>query len=233
VIRLSTRSRCVSVSHVFLSIILILLGLTGPATASPPLFSVVRQNAVPSLIVGALLVFTTFCALLIARLPDQPPGAALGRTSSGARLPGIAVSAGISTVSTLLFAALLFTVLIRPSWCPMALCPAPQTVTSQGIHDQRLDVYAIALQSGAFAISDTTSTYTQDNLPRTTGAVRFDQISRPTSLSQPTSLSPYLLVIGVHNLTQSAYPLIVEHVGIIVREKSPCSLPQKCLHLMG
>jgi hypothetical protein len=88
-------------------------------------------------------------------------------------------------------------------------------------------VYAIALQSGAFAISDTTSTYTQDNLPRTTGAVRFDQISRPTSLSQPTSLSPYLLVIGVHNLTQSAYPLLVEHVGIIVREKSPVPYPLK------
>jgi hypothetical protein len=117
-----------------------------------------------------------------------------GRRQNSGRL--VAATA-ISTVSALLFVALLTVVVIRPAWCPNQICPAPVVVTNQlGDNDGTLEIFYTATESATNLLPGDVSQYSQAqrNLPQETGAIRSDVASYP----------PYKAVVGVHSLQRVA-----------------------------
>lgn len=157
--------------------------------SSIPLLGLIRLHPP----VGIALLVILLALLILA--PLLGPGGS--RLSSG---PGprtrLLLATAVSTLSALLFIALLVTVVVRPAWCPGEICPAPVLVTNpQGVHDTNLEVFPTAVQSNTFTIPNDPASYSlaQNNLPRQVGAVRIDE-----------TFPPYRAVIGVHSLQRGA-----------------------------
>jgi hypothetical protein len=105
---------------------------------------------------------------------------------------------------------LLATVLVRPTWCPRALCPAPVTLTNpSGAHDDYLELVPTAVQSATYLIPGDPSLYTLqgNNLPHEVGVVRIDDAAYP----------PYRVVLGVHSLQGGVHDgLLIEQITIVI-----------------
>lgn len=121
-------------------------------------------------------------------------------------------------VTTTLFLSLLLLVLSRPAWCPGFICPPIQTILGTqpgGVHDQNLDAYFLSQESTSFELPGSLQQYTLQNLPRNIAAIRSDD----------EQLSPYRLVIGVHNLHQQGYEVYIDTVAVIVHAVPPLANP--------
>jgi hypothetical protein len=130
-----------------------LVGLNAPATY-PPLFIIVHRYETASIIVIMLLSLYVVRVLLVGTQLEQTggerPGVSKGQYSSPLLFLNVTSYMGSSA---LLFVLLLL--LIRPVWCPNAICPTPQRVLifhPQSIHDNNLEMYVIANQSTFYAI---------------------------------------------------------------------------------
>jgi len=186
-----------------------LLSILFGVSSLPPSSPLVEPLRSPSLaglgLIGLLLALIIFSPLFA--FSGGPPGPeGFGRGGPRAALYS---SLAISTISTLLFVSLLGTVLIRPSWCPTAICPAPAPVTNpHGVHDANLEVFYTAVQSSAYLIPGDPAQYSvqQGNLPQQTGALRIDE-----------PFGPYRAVIGVHNLRRGANDaILIERVIVLI-----------------
>lgn len=186
----------------------ILFGFTALPDSSPLLLTI-QAHPTASIAIALLLVAITVAAFLLhPKMRVDPPrhGSKLWRLSR------TWASVVISTVSCVLFTALLLTVLFRPPWCPQAICPAPIAITDPtGIHDTNLDVYSKAVQSSVYVIPDDQLLYPSAQLPESIGAVRIDQQQFP----------PYRVVVGIHSLQRGKYGLVIESVALRVVASEP------------
>src|SRR5262245_55246847 len=127
-------------------LIAILLGF-GDLPKSVPLLELSKKQ--PSLGVG---LSAAFLALMIISPLFGPGGSPPGGDDRRTRNRLLA-STGVATLSSLLFISLLALVVVRPTWCPNGICPAPEARTDPaGVHDQFLELVPTAVQSGTFAL---------------------------------------------------------------------------------
>lgn len=200
-------------------IISFLLGFN-PVPQTVPLVAIVQRYPLAALVVGGILLFATFSALQISRQPapkddgdDAEPD-----LSAGWHLPRLLIATAISTASTTLFLALLAVVLLRPAWCPVALCPAPKVIAitnPHAAHDSNLEVYFTALQSDTFVIPGDPARYTLGNAPQSIGAVRYD-VKTP---------QVYRVVFGIHSLQRGRFGMIISQVALVVAQVPPTPQP--------
>jgi hypothetical protein len=205
------------INFIIPTILSILLGFS-PLPQSIPLIALVQQHPLASLAVCGVLALVTVLALFIAYKPKL---ADAGRKPqwqiTNNTRPWIVVTA-LSTVSTVLCLVLLLVVLLRPSWCPNALCPAPQVLAlthPNGIHDANLDLYPINLQSKSFVLAGNVASYSQNNIPNSIGAVRLDWKQTP----------PYRVVLGVNSLSQGRFGVVIEEVALKIKQVPPIPRP--------
>jgi hypothetical protein len=195
-------------------IVSVIFGL-GSIPSTIPVVDVVQRYPLVAVGAGILLVLITLWAFLVARgAPTTEPDPTLVPARGGGRVPRLAIPTVISTVSTTSFLGLLLLVLVRPMWCPTPLCPAPQLITNMaGVHDTNLEVYFTAVQSAAFVLPGSPSSYASGDLPRSVAAVEIGQ--------QASALPPYRVVIGVHSLQTGAFGLVIEAVTVVIRDVPP------------
>lgn len=205
------------------AVVTTLLGLN-PAPQTTPLVSVIRRYPLPSFIIGAFVLFASFSALLIVRSATPRPvtagGDGGGDSSSnggddaadvlgGWHVPRVLISAGVSTLSTAAFIALLLIVLTRPTWCPTALCPAAQRVVvtnPNGAHDSDMEIYLTAVQGTTYELPADVASYTLDNAPTAVPVLRIDDPTAPV----------YRVALGAHSLLQGRYSIVIERVALVV-----------------
>jgi hypothetical protein len=100
---------------------------------------------------------------------------------------------------------------VRPSWCPSWLCPAPQVLLAKGgAHDSNLQVTFQTLQSSIKVIPGDPSTYTLGNLPMTNDA----------QLINTSQVLPYRVVLKIHSLQQGRYGLVIDQVTLVVNRQA-------------
>jgi tetratricopeptide (TPR) repeat protein len=186
-----------------LSILSILMGFTVPV--SPPLLVLIRANAVVALLIGGGLVAITILSWFLSRGPEPTVPGSKGNLPFSRRL---LLSNLAATSSTTLFVLLLATVLIRPPWCPTALCPAPVVLT-HGYHDNNLELDVLAIQSAYSVIPGELSQYSLQHLPP-------GNVSAVLVGPQTTTL-PYRVAIKAHSLAQGRYSIIIEQVALVVQ----------------
>ena len=183
--------------------------------SSIPLLGLLRLH--PPVGIGFLVILLG----LLILAPLLGPGDS-GSTSPASPGPGprtrLLLATAVSTVSALLFISLLVTVIVRPSWCPNEICPAPVLVTNPlGVHDAHLEVFPAALQSATFAMPNAPATYSlsQNNLPREIGALRIDE-----------TYPPYRVVVGVHSLQRGANDsLTIQQIAVVLDRVSQPDQP--------
>jgi hypothetical protein len=193
---------------VFAGIIDILLGLN-TLPKSIPLVELVQSNAVGA--VGFCLAFVTITvvAFFVLRANDNSQPSHQNDPASPLRWLRIVLPTIISTTSFALFAALLATVLLRPSWCPPALCPAPSIVYApNSIHDNNLEMYLTDLQTGYYAIPGNPSQYNATNAPHSIGVVRVDKAAAQS----------YRVIFTLHSVRRSGYDIIIEQIAVHIQD---------------
>jgi hypothetical protein len=188
------------------------------------LVNFIRQYPALSLIIGLMLVIISMVALIIPLLPDF--SSSLKKPSfdrNRKNFPRWLLSTALPITSFSLFFLLLAVILIRPPWCPTAICPSPVAITSpNGVHDaDLLDLYPIAVQSPSYLIPDNPARYSLNNLPKNIGAMRTDG----KTLDGGGLSSPYRVVLGVHSLQRGGYGILIENVTLIVKQIIPLSYP--------
>lgn len=179
--------------------------------SSVPIIALLRTRpplALAIIVVSLLLVI--FSPLLSIGAPSAGPAGA----ESSKR---VLAATGISLMSTALFVGLLSLVVIRPSWCPAAICPAPQRILvthPDGVHDSNLELYFTAVQSSAYALPADPQQQSTKVTPSVSAA-----------LVDP-SFPAYRAVVGVHSLQQgTVFGLVVEQVALVVDDASPAPQP--------
>ena len=158
---------------------------------------------------GSIVVVISLLALFLSRGP-APHDSEWAANEEAPRYRRVVwYATGISTSSLLLSFILVATVILRPPWCPMALCPAPQLVVNpQGVHDSNIEVYFQAIQSPSYYFSGSPAHYTLNNLPMEASALRIDTHQQ----------RPYRVVLGIHSLQQGRFGLIIEQVVFVVKQ---------------
>jgi hypothetical protein len=195
---------CVVAGVAALAVFAILLGLPLPLV-DVGLVGPITQYPLAAILIVVVLVLATLSATVMLRSGRPSVRDDALDLSGGWRWPRLVVSLATSSLSTLTFTALLITMVLRPAWCPTALCPAPQIVT-RGVHDANLEVYFTALQSTFYAIPGNPREYTLSNLPKQIGAQRIDQPGG----------SAYKVVVGIHSLQQGRFGLLIEQVSVVI-----------------
>jgi hypothetical protein len=175
----------------------------GPA----PLVDAAQQHPTMFIVAGFVLVFISFLAWFLSHGPDPNTSNAKQQTS---QLDWRLISAtGTSTISSISFFFLLSLVLLRPTWCPTLLCPAPKLILqSINVHDDNLEVYFQTIQSASHLLSGNPANYTIDTLPRGTDALRIDTSNQ----------KPYRVVVGIHSLQRGRFGLIIEQVVLLAKK---------------
>ncbi|HEX6819988.1 MAG TPA: hypothetical protein VF120_16555 [Ktedonobacterales bacterium] len=197
------------------AVIGIVLGFSA-LPSSIPLLGLLRVHPPVGI---ALLVISLGLLILAPLFGGDPHGASQFSAGPG---PGprqrLLLATAVSALSALLFISLLVTVVVRPSWCPSEICPAPVLVTNPlGVHDADLEVFPTAVQSTTFAIPSDPASYSlaQNNLPRNTGALRSDE-----------TYPPYRVVVGVHSLQRGANDsLTIEQIAAVIDAVSTPDVP--------
>ena len=197
------------------SIIGILFGFN-PLPQTVPLLNILQQHPFASLILSGILLLMTLFALILSRRLELRffGGISQLQVAQSNRL-WIGLT-GMSTISFLLCLTLLGMVWFRPSWCPNALCPPAQPITSStGVHDSYLDLYPLAVQSLFFELPGNPDQYSQNNLPENVGVVNVDT----------RHLSSDGIVVGVHSLQQGRFGIVIEQVAIVIESIPPMPRP--------
>lgn len=196
------------------SVVFGLFGLN-PLPQTIPLADLSRRYPLQAFVIGGTFTAIFIAALILSSWPEDPktedPKTEDPKNSRRTwHLSPWLFSAAISTISLSLFLALLATVLIRPSWCPSAICPPREPITNpNGIHDSNLEVYVITTQSTAFVIPGDPAQYSESTLPESIGAVRIDEKASPFL---------YRVVLGVHSLQQGQFGIVLEQVNLVIRQ---------------
>jgi hypothetical protein len=205
------------VGTVFGSLIFMLVGQQ-PLPHAVPLFDVVRIHPILAVVVGTLLLAVTVTALILAYIgPSGPPKdrARRGRPSPTApvwHLPFLAITTGVSALSTSAVIALVALILLRPSWCPVAFCPQPP-----GPHDDNLEAAFTALESSTFLIPGDPTQYSLSNLPDTRSAAAV--VAQATvGPGQPPNHPPYRLVLRMHSLQRGGPGMFIEQIRLPIHE---------------
>jgi len=213
--RLIVRSMLALASIIGAGIVSILLGFSGiPSTV--PLFALVRQHPIVSVVIGIGLIAITGASLIVLRQPqpssERPVDPAVGRYSRR-----LAIASAISVGSVACTVAVISVVLIQPTWCPEVVCRPPILLTNtEGVHDSNLELYFTALASTAYEIPNDPQSYSLGNLPTSIPAVRLDEQS---------VAPPYRVVMGVHSLSRGPYSISIERVVIVVGQVLPVPHP--------
>ena len=185
-------------------IISILLGLNS-LPQSIPLVALVHTQPVWALGFCVVFVGITIFSFLIVRRGENPQPIHHNDNQSKIRLPRFALPTIISTVSFALFATLLTTVLVRPSWCPAALCPPPSIVYAHNsVHDSNLEIYYTDQQTDYYAIPGNPSQYNATNAPHSIGVVRLDKAATQS----------YRILFTLHNVRRTGYAIIIEQMTV-------------------
>jgi hypothetical protein len=200
-----------------------------PLPATFPLFAVVRQQPVLSFTVGAVLLLVTAAALLLVYAPDLwlPQASPPRRSASGSAKRQLsntllALTTGLSTISSATVVGLIVVILSHPAWCPQALCfqpPAP--------HDENLEVGLTAIESATYEIPGNPAQYTLNHLPSSTDGTAI-AVQRIVSSSMQGPVQPLRFVLRVHSLQRSGPGMFIEDVVLLVRHADP--LPDQ-LHI--
>lgn len=202
------------VNAIAASILGVLVGLV-PAPTSIPVFDFVLHHQLFSLIFICSVMLSTLIGLLIFfRLTSTNDQHLLHR-----HIHPWSLVTFTSTISFILCLSLLLVVLSRPPWCPSSLCPPPQRVLithPHGIHDDNLEIYLIASQSASYVIPGDPAHYTQDNLPMNIAVLHTDG---------QNSMLLYHLVLGLNDLQQERFGMIIEEVDLVVQQVLPMPYP--------
>ncbi len=194
----------------------ILLG-TDPFPQSIPLFDFIKQNPIGSLLSGGVIALVSLAALIISHRREPTEESNVPNQSTDKHVRGWILATALSTCSFVLSFILLAVVVIRPPWCPSALCPPPELITNpKGIHDANLEVYLITVQSTSFVIPGDPASYSTSNLPENIGAERIDEKSSPFL---------YRVVLGVHSLQQGRFGIVLGQVNLVIRQVPPMPRP--------
>lgn len=197
------------------SLILMLLGFK-EIPQKIPLLDIAKQHPVGTPIIGGVLAFVCLAGLIISFMPEPNNNSGTPKHSRDWRNRWWMIATAMSATSFLLSSTLLAVALVRPAWCPSALCLPPQLIPityPQGIHDSNLEVYFTAIQTSSYVLSRNPTSYTLKDLPRSDqpesiGAQRIDE----------KTFSPYRVVLGVHSLQQGRYGLIIEKIALLVKQ---------------
>jgi hypothetical protein len=187
----------------------LLLGLN-TLPSSVPFLNLIRTH--PPLALGLIGIPLAFMILSpIFAFGPQPQG-----PSGDQRDRRLYTATAVSLASSLLFVSLLSVVIVRPPWCPTAICPAPIVVTNpDGAHDDNLEVFYTATQSAIYSIPGAPEQYDLDHLPDTVGARMIG-----------SEASPYRAVIGVHSIQRNTrFGLIIDQVAIHLESVAPVPDP--------
>jgi hypothetical protein len=195
-------------SLVFTGVISILLGFTS-LSQSIPAVALVHNQPAWALGFGLAFVLLSIFSFVLIRRSENPGSTLPNARQSKIKLSRVAFSTIISTTSFALFAALLATVLIRPSWCPTAVCPAAGVVYAHnGVHDSNLELYFTDLQGDYYALPGDVAQYTAANAPHSIGVVRTDT----------AAVQPYRLVFTLHSVRRSGYDIIIENIVVHIQD---------------
>jgi len=204
------------------SLILMLLGFK-EIPQKVPLFDIAKQHPVGTPIIGGLLVFVCLAGLIISLLPEPNNNSSTPRRSKDWRNQRWIIATAMSATSFLLSSTLLAVALVRPAWCPSALCLPPQLIPityQQGIHDSNLEAYFTAIQTPSYVLSRDPARYTLQDLPSS---------DRPESIGArritEKRLSPYRVVFTVHSLQQGHFGMFIEQVALEVKQVPPAPHP--------
>jgi hypothetical protein len=210
--QLWVRSLSAVAGTIFLGMVSIVVGLASPVGDSPAV-DFLHQHAGAALAVGSALVLATLAAVLILWGPASAEGGpAPAPPPVAARL---VLALALSTISSALFIGLLSLVLVRPSWCPQALCPTVAITRAGSIHDDNLELYFTALQSDWYRFAGDPSQYGETTAPRSVGALRL--------ADAPTH--PFRVVLGIHSLQDGQFGLVIERVQLTVTGVPPITQP--------
>jgi hypothetical protein len=164
----------------------------------------------------ALLIFAPLLGSRGARRHDEnsQPGA-----SPSADARPLLAATSVSTVTALLFVALLGTVILRPSWCPTQICPGPVT-NPNGNSDGTLEITYATTENLFWQIPGEVTQYAYPHLPQTVSAVRID------SAGGDAYSQPYRAVVGVDS--QQSNPsatIVIEQVIVVIDTVTPLPDP--------
>ena len=194
-------------SLIFSSILSVALGFG--SWAPPSFVDFVELHTGLSILMGCIVVLISLLALFLSRGPAPRDDEPVANEEARRYHRAVWYATGISTSSLLLSFMLVSMVILRPVWCPMWLCPAPQLVVNpQGVHDSNLEVYFQAIQSPSYFFSGSPAQYTLNNLPMDASALRVDTPRQ----------KPYRVILGIHSLQQGRFGLIIEQVVLVVKQ---------------
>jgi hypothetical protein len=101
---------------------------------------------------------------------------------------------------------------LRPSWCPSWLCPAPKVVpllAKGGIHDSNLQVTFQTLQSYFKILPVAPSAYTLGT-----------STPNDAQLIDTSQSLPYHVVLKIHSLQLGRYGLAIDQVGLLINKQT-------------
>ncbi|SRR6266496_455120 len=202
------------ISNTILLLFFTLVGLNAPASY-PPLFTFIHQFQAIAVFGITILVLYCIRVLCAGSEPEQARERKkkLDQSKKQLRSPLFFVNA-LSYMGSTLFLILLLLILIRPPWCPGAICPAPERVLvthPQSVHDENLEMYLTTIQSPAYLIPNDPATYTSSSLPTEIGAQRINT----------QDVEAYQIVISVQNLhPSSGFGITIDQVFLTVDEAS-------------
>ena len=176
-----------------------------------PVVDLLRQR--PPLGIALLIVLVVLVVFSPLFLQGVPTPEEYANTRYIRRLY---TSLTISTLSTLLFVSLLGMLILRPSWCPQGICPAPVVVVnSNGVHDANLDIAYLDVQSTFFQIPGN-PTAPMTALPTT---VPTEQVDDPLCehTTTDTRCPAYRQILTLHSLQRGAsQSIIVQQVLVTI-----------------
>lgn len=209
---------------VFAGLISILLGFNG-FIGDSPLVDFVHHHPTAAMIAVAILMLMTVVAFLMSRESGSANAPSILEAFRQTRRLFIATS--VATMSTLLFTLLLGLVLVRPTWCPTALCaPRPTIKTNpEGVHDSNMEMYLIAYQSAYYVIPGDPGGYDLRDLPnQRIGAALLNSSATATN-------SACDVFIGVHSLRASGYDILIQQVYLLVEDVPILPTPLNVWHV--
>lgn len=163
-----------------------------------PMIDLLRQR--PPLGIALLIALAALVVFSPLFLQGAPTPEERANTQHIRRLYS---SLAISALSSILFVSLLGMVIVRPSWCPQSVCPAPVVVVDpSGVHDSNLDISYLDVQSAFFQLPGNPAAQVI-SLPTTVPAVLADD---PLCLhtTTDTRCPAYRQILTLHSLQRGA-----------------------------
>ncbi len=195
-----------------------LVGLNSPASY-PPLFTIIHLHQTISIIVILLLALYLMRVLFVGTDSKQKEDGKKLDQSKKKYVRPLLIMNVISNSGSILLLFMLVLLLIRPWWCPSAICPTPQRILithPQSIHDENLEVYFIEVQSAFYVIPGNPAHYKLSNLPMSISALHSD--------GQNSTLL-YHLIIGLDSLQKERFGMVIEKVNLVIQQVAPIPHP--------